>query len=135
MNAINLGIIGTGIAARDLHWPVLKQLTHQFTIHTVCNRTRAKAVTFAELIGGANVVDNATELLAVPEVEAVLIAAPIHLNLELTTAALAAGKHVLVEKPIEANLAQAKKMVALADQYTQLVKMIAEHFRYRQVHV
>ena len=57
MNAINLGIIGTGIAARDLHWPALKQLTDQFTITTVCNRTRAKAVTYAEIIGGANVVD------------------------------------------------------------------------------
>ncbi|MFC1481551.1 Gfo/Idh/MocA family protein [Candidatus Neomarinimicrobiota bacterium] len=135
MDPIKLGIIGTGIAARDLHWPALMQLADKFEITTVCNRTRAKAVAFADFIGGTKVVNDADELLANPDVEAVLIAAPIHLNLDLTAAALAAGKHALVEKPLEANLDQAAKLLAISKDYPQLVKMVAEHFRYKQVFI
>lgn len=132
MTAIHLGIIGTGNAARDLHWPALVQIPEKFTIPMVCNRSLPKAEAFADLVGGAEVVSDYRQLLANQTIEAVLITAPIDLNLELTEAALIAGKHVLVEKPLAANLEQGRKMIRLTGAYPNLVMMVAENFRYRQ---
>jgi predicted dehydrogenase len=52
------------------------------------------------------------------------------LNYKVTAAALKAGKHVIVEKPLAANMLQAKKMLGLDRDHTQ-VKLLAENFRYR----
>ncbi len=131
MRPVKLGIIGTGIAARKLHWPALKQLADKFEIVQVCNHTEPKAKQFSELIGGVPYTLDYRELLANPEVEAVNIILPIHLNYIVTRAALEAGKHVIVEKPLAANLADAEKMLAFPDRYPDLVMMVAENFRYR----
>ncbi|HEY3082039.1 MAG TPA: Gfo/Idh/MocA family oxidoreductase [Chloroflexota bacterium] len=54
------------------------------------------------------------ELLANPEVDAVYIAVPHYLHAPLTLQAIAAGKHVLVEKPIATTLEDADRMIAAA---------------------
>jgi predicted dehydrogenase len=51
------------------------------------------------------------ELLADPEVDAVYIATPVRLHLPQTLAAAAAGKHVLVEKPMARNVAECDQMI------------------------
>lgn len=129
MKPVKLGIIGTGIAARDLHWPALKQIKDKFQIVAVCNRSEEKASKFSEKVGGAPFVLDYRELLAMPHVEAVDIVLPFDLNYQVTREALAAGKHVLVEKPLEANLEMAKKMLDLTGEFDR-VMMVAEHFRY-----
>ena len=53
-----------------------------------------------------------SEFLGDDEVELVLVAAPPALHAELTIAALAAGKHVLVETPLSLNLVEADAMIA-----------------------
>lgn len=126
---IQLGYIGTGIAAHDLHWPALAQLPDKFQVKAVCNRTRSKAEGFAALTGANQVYDTATELLSDASIEAVVIAAPIELNFSLVTQTLASGKHVMVEKPLAASLEQARQMVQL-EQKTDKVTFLAENFRY-----
>ncbi|MCC6314979.1 MAG: Gfo/Idh/MocA family oxidoreductase [Thermomicrobiales bacterium] len=54
------------------------------------------------------------DLLADPDIEAVTIAVPNFLHEEVTLAALAAGKHVLVEKPLARNVAEGERMVTAA---------------------
>jgi predicted dehydrogenase len=44
-------LLGTGIAARELHWPALRQLSDLYQIVAVGNRSLPKAEAFAELIG------------------------------------------------------------------------------------
>jgi predicted dehydrogenase len=130
MKPVKLGIIGCGIAARELHWPALERLKNEFKITAVCNHTGPKAKSFAEMVGGVPCFLDYRELLASAEVEAVDIILPLHLNYEVTAAALKAGKHVIVEKPLAANIPQAKKMLELDSRYSR-VKLLAENFRYR----
>ncbi|MCG8606041.1 Gfo/Idh/MocA family oxidoreductase, partial [bacterium] len=133
MHPVKLGIIGTGIAARDLHWPALQKLTDKFEIVAVCNRTEPKAKEFSQLVGGVPYVLDYRELLQNSEVEAVDLVLPIHLNYPFTKAALEAGKHVIVEKPLAANLREAKLMCELDSTYSS-VKMVAENLRYNPIY-
>lgn len=48
---IRLGIIGTGLAVKRLHWPVLRQMPDRFAIAGFANRTRATAEEFAAVAG------------------------------------------------------------------------------------
>jgi len=67
------------------------------------------------------------ELLAAREVDAVVIATPVATHAELAEAALRAGKHVLVEKPLAQSSAAARKLVELADA-RGLVLMVGHTF-------
>ncbi|MCD4782556.1 MAG: Gfo/Idh/MocA family oxidoreductase [Candidatus Eremiobacteraeota bacterium] len=129
MKPINIGIIGTGIAARDLHWPALKQIKGRMKIVAVCNHTEPKAKKYAKMVGGVPYVLDYRDLLSMPDVEAVDIVLPIELNYRVTLDALEAGKHVIVEKPMAVNLEEAKKMLEFPAGFPQ-VMMVAEHFRY-----
>jgi predicted dehydrogenase len=134
MGAIRLGFIGSGIAARDLHWPALKDLRDRFEVTAVCGRGEKKAREFAALVGGAAVCSDYVELLARSEVEAVVIVTPFELNLPMTRAALEAGKHVLVEKPLASSMKEARAMLDL-EASSGLVTMAAENWRYKRIFV
>ena len=130
---IRLGIIGTGLAVEKLHWPALLRLTAQFHVTAFTNRSRGKAEYFARYSGTPmdRFVPTDEELLARDDVDAVLISLPIPLNLPLTEAALAAGKHVICEKPAGANAAEGRAFVELSARYPDLTVLIAENMFYR----
>jgi predicted dehydrogenase len=130
MKKVSLGIIGCGIAARELHLPALQKLASRFEITAVCNHTEPKAKMLAEMAGGVPYVLDYRELLRRDDVEAVDIVLPITLNCRVTIDALKAGRHVIVEKPIATNLAEAHTMLGLTKRFRQ-VMMVAENFRYR----
>jgi predicted dehydrogenase len=130
---VKLGIIGCGLAARRLHWPVLKKLKDKLEICVVCNHTEAKAKEFAELIGGVPYETDYRKVLEMPEVDAVDIALPIYLNYSVVSEAAKSGKHIIVEKPIAANLNEARQMVEIEGSCSQ-VTMVAENYRYRKVY-
>ncbi|MDP4181919.1 MAG: Gfo/Idh/MocA family oxidoreductase [Bacillota bacterium] len=134
MEPVKLGILGCGIAAKDLHWPALKQIKDKFDIVTVCNHTIDKAKEFAQMVGNVPFVTDYKEVLANKEVEAVSILLPIHLNHQVTKEALEAGKHVIVEKPIAANLNEAEDMLTFESKYKS-VMMVAENFRYEPLYI
>ncbi len=54
------------------------------------------------------------ELLGDPDIDAILVSTPTSMHFEQASAALVAGKHVMVEKPIATNLERARKLVNLA---------------------
>lgn len=72
----------------------------------LASRAAGRARAMAEKFGLARWYDSYDALLADPEVEAVYIALPNHLHVEWAVRAAAAGKHVLVEKPIALTAAQ-----------------------------
>ncbi|HEX4419303.1 MAG TPA: Gfo/Idh/MocA family oxidoreductase [Kofleriaceae bacterium] len=74
-------------------------------------------------------VAEAGELIADPEVDAVVIATPIFTHYPLAKLALEAGKHVLVEKPLAPSVAQAEELAALAERVGRVL-MVDHTFVY-----
>ena len=94
---VRWGILGPGrIAARLLREA---DRAANFSVVAVGSRSRERAAEFASKFGIARVHDSYRALLADPEVDAVYIGLPNSLHHPLTMQALAAGKHVLCEKP------------------------------------
>jgi predicted dehydrogenase len=131
MKPLRLGIIGTGVAARLLHWPALEQLSDRFQVVAVANRSRDKGESFAGLVGidRSVVYTDYRELLARGDLDVVDLVLPPQLNYTVAHAAAKAGLHVICEKPIATTVAEAQAMVALPEEFgVQL--LIAENFRY-----
>lgn len=138
MKRVRLGIIGTGLAFRHLHWPALRELEDRFIIVGLCNRTAAKAEAIAaEIDPSPAIYTDHHELLDRDDLEAVLVAVPIHLTAGIVQDAVVRGKHVLQEKPIAVTVAEGEKSIKLAADHP-VVLMVGENVRYRpqfrQVH-
>lgn len=133
MKTIRLGIIGTGVAARILHWPALKKLKDKYEIRAVTNRTVSKAKEFADLIGleRKNVYGDYRLLLEREDVDAVVLALPPKLNYSTAVDSFEAGKHVICEKPIAPSVKVAEQIVELPKKYDKKL-LIAENFRYEK---
>ena len=129
MKKVKLGIIGCGIAAKELHWPALKKLKKMFEIKACCSNTGKSAYQYSKMVGDIPYFTDYRELFKLDSIEAVAITVPINLNYEITKASLEAGKHVIVEKPLAQNLEVAEEMVELSKKY-ETVSMLAENFRY-----
>ena len=84
------------------------------TLAGVANRTREKAVAFAEKYHVARVYDSFEELYADPAIDAIYITTPHNTHINYLRAALAAGKHVLCEKSITLNTEELDEARALA---------------------
>jgi len=133
MEPLNLGIIGTGVAARILHWPALERLSDRYRIVAVANRTRSKGETFADMVGldhGA-VYSDYRDLLARDDVDVVDLALPPSMNAEVARAAAEAGIDVICEKPLAPTLEAARAIAALPAAHDVKV-LVAENFRYEE---
>jgi predicted dehydrogenase len=80
----------------------------------LCDAAEAQRTLFAGRYPNARVTGDFAELLADPELDAVVIATPVLTHFELARSALEAGKHVLVEKPPALTASEAEELTALA---------------------
>jgi predicted dehydrogenase len=109
---IRWGILGTGFIAHEQTNDLLK---NGFTVTAVGSRSIESAVAFASEFGIANPHGSYEELVADPNVDAIYVSTPHPFHEENALLALAAGKHVLVEKAFTLNAAQAKRVVDAAE--------------------
>ena len=106
---IRVGVIGYG------YWG--PNLVRNFmaapgsAVARVCDLRKERLSSLGKIYPGLQTCSNATELINDPQVDAVVIATPVSSHFDLTLAALKAGKHVLVEKPLAATSDQARKLV------------------------
>lgn len=108
MAPIRIGIIGAG-SYGEAHAQALAD--HDDLQVVAASRNDAQALqAFCERYTCRGYTDNA-ELLADPEVDAVVIATPHHLHTDLLLAAAAAGKHVLLEKPMAPTLPECRAII------------------------
>lgn len=109
---IKVGICGFGYWGPNL---LRNFATHPgFRPVAIAERREAYRTNAATLHPNMRLYDEAIELIDDPEVEAVAIATPVGSHFELTRRALTRFKHVLVEKPMCASIAEAEELVALA---------------------
>lgn len=84
------------------------------TIRYACDQQDARIAKMQSLYPAVTYTKNAQDIFADPAVELVLIATPTSSHFALAKAALEAGKHVFIEKPMTGTLAEAEELVALA---------------------
>jgi predicted dehydrogenase len=92
---------------------------------TLCDQDRGRLEKSAAPCPRAALVEEFRQVLADPRVEAVVIATPVGTHFRLATAALEAGKHVLVEKPLATSVREAESLVRLAD--TRGLTLMVDH--------
>ena len=107
---IRVALIGYGYAGRTFHAPLIGAVP-ELDLRLVASRDAAKVQ--ADLPGMA-VVDDPLAAIAHPDIDLVVIATPNDSHAPLARAAIAAGKHVVVEKPFALDMAEARELVALA---------------------
>lgn len=112
--SVNWLLVGTGDIARKRVAAALREAPDS-RLTAVCDRDPTRATEAAREHGVTEVYDNFDTALRDADANAVYIATPVALHTSQTTAALQAGKHVLVEKPLGLTGAQAREAAAVAD--------------------
>ena len=125
---VNLGIIGCGWVTETLHLPVVRQLS-AVCLHSACDTRDERLRLVERRFGVPRLYSDWTDLVIDPNLDAALIATPGDSHLSIATAALAAGKHVLVEKPLALTVADAEALAKQA-RTAQVVSMVGLNFRF-----
>ncbi|MGI5834864.1 MAG: Gfo/Idh/MocA family protein [Chloroflexota bacterium] len=129
MDPIRYGVIGVGAVTLRAHLPVLAMM-EDVEIVALCNPSRPKAEQGVELCRSSpDIYEDYRDLLARPDIDAVVIASPNHTHKEITLAALSAGKHVLCEKPMATNEGDCFAIQAAARKSSPILQYGME-FRY-----
>lgn len=130
---IRIGILGCGKIAR-LHAQGYKAEADLCQVVICCDEYNLElAQNFAKDFG-ADATNRWQDVIERSDVDAISLCMPPHQHAPIALAAAAAGKHVLVEKPMALNLTECKQMVAAA-QETNTVLMVGQNQRFQPEHV
>src|SRR5579884_2236733 len=110
---VGVGVIGVGGISSHVHLPGL-QLSPHAEIVALCDSDSDRLLQQAKAYGVAHTFSSYEELLQDPAVDAVVVATPTLLHAPIALAAIAAGKHVLVEKQLGMNYADTVRMYEAA---------------------
>jgi len=100
MEPVSLGIVGTGAFTRGSHLPVIGSL-RGIRVLALCDTDPAALRQAADLAGSpVKICSDYRDLVTMPDLDAVLVAAPTNLHAATAIAAFDAGKHVFCEKPL-----------------------------------
>lgn len=124
-----LGVVGAGMGAKP-HALALQSLAGGIDVRGVYRRNRAELESFCQTYGFP-AAESYETLLADPAVEAVLILTTPNAREDLVAAAAKAGKHVLMEKPVERTLEAAERIVATCGAAGVKLGIIFQH-RFRR---
>lgn len=127
---LRIGVLGTGSIAQTVHLPVLATMPGADVV-AVGDVARSKADAIASRLEISKVYRSDDELLRDPELDAVIVCTPNNLHEEQVVAALQAGKHVLVERPLALTAKGAERAVRAAEKADRIL-MVALNNRYRR---
>jgi predicted dehydrogenase len=114
MDTIRWGVLGVAKIATANVIPAMQRAA-RCEVVAIASREGARAAQAAADLGIPRAHDSYEALLADPDVDAVYIPLPNHLHVPWATRAAEAGKHVLCEKPIALNAAQARTLLDVRD--------------------
>ncbi len=109
---VQIGVIGGGFGIQHLQG---YGATENAEVAAFCQRTRDKAEALAGEFGVPHVYTDYRGLLAHEGLDAVSIVAPPHVHAEIVAAAVREGLHLLCEKPLAMNAAEAEAMLKQAE--------------------
>jgi predicted dehydrogenase len=115
MDKVRIGVIGAGGIAQGAHLPAYRACDDAEVI-AVADVFEATARAAAEKFNVPNVFTDYRKMLRMPEIDAVSVCTPNFMHREATIAALKAGKHVLVEKPMAMNAKECDAMIKAAQE-------------------
>ena len=110
MSKIGFGIVGCGMIA-SFHARAINDIRAAKTV-AVFTSHRENGQKIADIVGGCEIYSDYDRFLKHPGLDIVNICTPSGAHLEPAVAAAAAGKHVVVEKPLEITLARCDKLIA-----------------------
>jgi predicted dehydrogenase len=120
---IRIGIVGCGEVTQIMHWPSLQQLADCYEVVALCDISPIVLESLGKQWNIGILTTDHRELVNCNEVEAVLVANPNAFHAEVTVAAIAAGKHALVEKPMCMNRREADQIVTAQKNSRALVQV------------
>lgn len=128
MKKLRWGVLSTAKIGREKVIPALQKSTHNHVL-AICSRDAQSARQVADSLDIERAYGSYEALLADPDIDAIYNPLPNHLHVDWSIKALQAGKHVLCEKPLGLNTADAQRLVDAAKAHPQLKVM--EAFMYR----
>jgi predicted dehydrogenase len=126
---IRVGFVGCGEVAQIMHWPSLYQLADRYEVTALCDVSPLVLAHLGEQWNVENLTTDHKELVTHGEVDAVLVASPNAFHAEVTLDAIAAGKHVLVEKPMCITRREADQII-VAQKSSNVVVQVGYMRRY-----
>jgi len=126
---VRVGIVGCGEATQIIHWPTLYQLADRYEVTALCDKSQPILEELGKNWNISNLTTYHRTLVTRNDVDAVLIANPDAFHAEVTLEAIAAGKHVLVEKPMCVTRREAEQIIA-AQKKTKVVVQVGYMRRY-----
>lgn len=121
MGKIKTSVIGYGFAGKSFH-SYLVTLVPELELHSIASRdpaTRERIVTER----GCNAVESINDVCADPDVDLVILATPTAVHADQAFAALNAGKHVVVDKPLTLTMAETDRMIAAANANNRILSV------------
>ena len=137
MRPVGVGIIGSQFIS-TIHAEALRAYPHA-EIRAVASPTPGHSQAFAERLAIPHHLTDYKKMLAMPEIDMVVVGVPNDLHHRITLDAAAAGKHVVMEKPFCLNLAQADEMIAACRQakvklmYAEELCFVPKYVRLKQL--
>lgn len=134
MKTIRFGIVGCGLMGRSFastiaRWCDFQEMDVRPELVAVCSASSAPMRWFTDRFTGiVQATTDYRELLANPAVEAVYIAVPHHLHASLYGDAIAAGKHLMGEKPFGIDLAANRAVLAALAQHPDCFARCSSEF-------
>ena len=104
---INVGLIGAGNLAKWSHLPALNKLSNA-TLHAVYSSSGARGKSYALRFGANYACSDYEEMLNDSDIDVILISSASQNHAKQTIAALQAGKHVFVEKPMATSIEECR---------------------------
>lgn len=130
---LKYGVIGCGGIAKGKHFPALETITSMVEVVAVCDIVKERAEDAAKRfeLSSDQVFTDYKELLKIEDMDAVLVLTPNISHSYISIDAMAAGKHVMCEKPMAINAEEGRKMVEASKKYGKLLT-VGYNNRFRQ---
>ncbi|MBL7738581.1 MAG: Gfo/Idh/MocA family oxidoreductase [Chitinophagaceae bacterium] len=127
MKTVNLGVIGYGYWGPNLARNFFA--ANDCNLKAVADARPERLAVLAKVFPSVKGVKDANDIINDPEIDAVVIATSVFTHFPLAKKALLAGKHVMIEKPMTASVAEADELIELAAQ-KGLTLMVDHTFLY-----